>query len=382
MNQFERAQNLVSTVYADGWLIACNENSDIHSRFMLNVISHARNYIFIPATGKPTVIAVQMEAPMIQKALKQVKVEAEVIAFETTNELLMLLKNLLNNKTKIAVNFGEHFFSSNGTEYADYLRVGELNALKDIAPHAKFISAAPIIYQLRSKKTPEEIKDFKESIKATEELLSRLPDWVQIGMYERDVKARLEFEYLKIGEPSFETIVGMGPNSADPHHNTAQSNTKITKGVLLVDTGLRLHRMCSDLTWTYWVGGEPKEEFMNAYQALYTAKQESYKYIKSDAPFFLPDQKCREELQRHGYDHIKLYTHGLGHSLGFEVHDIGPRMNWKIDPNLKLETNMVYSNEPGLYWFEQWGVRLEDDLVIRETGPEILSKTPKDPLTI
>ena len=93
--------------------------------------------------------------------------------------------------------------------------------IKKLAPQTEFISAAPIIDRLRSVKSSVELKDLRNTCKATLELLETFPDWVKVGMTENEVKAKLEYEYMKLGKPSFGAIVATGAHSADPHHNTS-----------------------------------------------------------------------------------------------------------------------------------------------------------------
>ena len=199
-------------------------------------------------------------------------------------------------------------------------------------------------------------------------------------MTENEVKRELEIKYLRNGGNGFPAIVANNANAADPHHNG--SDKKIEPGVLLIDSGMKPRRMCSDITWTYWVGGEPSEAFINAYQALQYAKDKSYEAVKAGLPMNLPAIKCREALAEKGYDHEKLYFHSLGHSLGFYVHDVGGGMRAKMPDTILQQENMIITNEPGLYWVNEWGVRLEDDIVIKKDGMENLSHIPKDPLVI
>ena len=145
---------------------------------------------------------------------------------------------------------------------------------------------------------------------------------------------------------------------------------------------MQIDDMCSDITWTYWVGKKPSEEFIDAYNALYEAKIIANKYYTDETPSTLPALKCREFLAEKGYDHEKLYFHGLGHALGFEAHDVGPRVSWKAPENTKLKENMVYTNEPGLYWINKWGIRLEDDVIVGKEKCEQVTYNPKDPLLI
>ena len=378
MNKFEKASQFLQDLDAEGWLIVCNEDSDINSSFMLGVESHALHYVYVAANGQHEVIAVAMEAPMIKRSLEAKGINVKVHAYSSLSILETLLTRILK-KSRIALNFGENVLDAEGTDYADFLSVGHYESIKKLAPKTELISAAPIIYKLRSVKSPAELNDLRNTCKATMELLEDLPNWVKVGMTENEIRAKLEYEYMKIGKPSFSSIVATGPHSADPHHNT--STKKIEPGVLLIDTGLKMDEMCSDITWTYWIG-KPTEEFEKAYRALYEAKIVANGYMIDESPNYLPAVKCRESLAKEGYDHEKLFFHGLGHSLGFEAHDIGERMSWKVPKHFKLQENMVYTNEPGLYWEDKWGIRLEDDIIIGKEKCELVTQVPKDPILI
>jgi len=379
MNKFEKTQKILEEINADGWLIICDEDSDINSRYMLGVASHARNYVYVAKDGNHVVLAVEMEAPMIRNSLDKKKVKAKVISFKSTDDLITKLKEFVN-KPRIALNFGENVLSFEGSSYADYLRVGDYFSIKKLSPNTEFISSAPIIYQLRSIKSKEEQDDLRNTCKATIEILESIPNWLKIGMTEREVRAKIEYEYMKIGKPSFETIVAAGAHSADPHHNT--STKKIDKGVLLIDTGLQMKEMCSDITWTFWVGNKPPSKFLEAYQALYEAKKEANNYYLDGICNNLPSKKCRQSLAKKGYDHQKLFFHGLGHSLGFEAHDIGMRISQSVPDEFILKENMVYTNEPGLYWQGEWGIRLEDDIIIGKDKCKQVTSVPPDPILI
>ncbi|MFX1569699.1 MAG: M24 family metallopeptidase [Promethearchaeota archaeon] len=379
MNKFEKAQQILQEINADGWLIVCNEDNDIHSRYLLGVGSHALHAIFIAADGKHKVLPVVMEANMVKHSLKNKGVDAEVIPFNTVKEFVDNLK-LLTNKPIIALDIGENIFEDTSTSFADYLPVGTHLALKKIALDTEFVSAAPIIYALRSIKSTEELKDLRNVCKTTMEILETVPEFAKKGITEREIMAKLEYEYAKVGKPAFPAIVGTGKHSADPHHNT--SNEKVKPGPLLIDTGLQIDDMCSDITWTYWVEGNPSEEFMEAYTALYQSKEVANNYYIDGTLSRVPALKCRESLAELGFDHENLFFHGLGHALGFEAHDVGPRVSWKAPGNTPLKENMVYTNEPGLYWIGKWGIRLEDDVIVGKDKCEQVTSNPKDPILI
>ena len=288
MNKFEKAQSVLKEINGDGWLIICVEDSDINSRFMLGVASHARHYVYVGADGKHKVISVEMEAPMIARSLKNKGINAEVISYNSASQLTNLLSSLVN-KPRIALNIGEDILSPESTAFADQIRAGDYFSVKKLAPKTEFISAAPIIERLRSVKSSEELEDLRNVCKATLELLEQIPDWIKVGMTENEVKAKLEYEYMKLGKPSFPAIVGTGAHSADPHHNTSMK--KIESGVLLIDTGLQIFEMCSDITWTFWVGGKPEEEFVTAYKALFESKEIAHEFFTDGTPNNLPAKK-------------------------------------------------------------------------------------------
>ncbi len=379
MNLFNKAKITLENLKADGWLISCVEGNDINSQFLLNIQVHIRHYIFISKDGNHLIITCPMERPMVQKALKRLNIDAEVTTYNSYREIPEILAKLIDNKT-IALNFGENLFTSSSTEYAEFITAGEIAELKKIAPNTNFISSAPIIFELRSIKTQDDINDISEAIKINLEILEDIPNWVKIGMTENEVKKKLESKYLEFGELSFPAIVGNNENSADPHHNG--SNKKIEKGVLLIDSGMKPNRMCTDITWTYWIGGNPTEDFLNVYHTLYEAKQYSYQFIKADNPANMTAIELREYIKKKGYDHEKYFIHSLGHPIGYVVHDIGVGFSSKSSDDLLLKEGMIISHEPGLYWQDKWGVRLEDDILVEKNKAKILTYCPKDPMLI
>ena len=157
---------------------------------------------------------------------------------------------------------------------------------------------------------------------------------------------------------------------------------KIETGPLLIDTGLQIDEMCSDITWTFWVGNNPTEDFVRAYKVLYESKEVANKYMVDGEKCNVPAIKCREYLRENGYDDVKLFFHGFGHSLGFVAHDIGYGIGANRPDEFTLRENMVYTNEPGLYWRGEWGVRLEDDIIIKKDNSEKITYVPEVPLLI
>lgn len=377
---FDRAAAVLRRLGIDAWIIACNEGSDIHSPYMLGVKSHARHFIRVDSRGKHAILATEMEAGMIRQAMARRGEPVDVIPYVTGEEMLGHVRRLLAGPV-IAANYAEDPLERS-TGFADHVKAGELANLRKLAPAGtSLVSAAGLIFELRSRKTTAELAAHREAVRITMEILEGLPGWVTAGMTEKEVAARIDHEFSRLGEVAFDTIVATGAHSADPHHNS--STAKIKPGPLLVDAGMRLdHACCSDLTWTYWLGGEPDPDFVAAYTALRRAKDVATGFMRAGVETRVPDMKCREALAEDGYDHERLYIHGLGHAIGYEVHDVGSRVSWRAPAGHVFVEDTIYSNEPGLYWEGKWGIRLEDDVIITSGGCDQVSRVPGDPLVI
>ena len=125
-----------------------------------------------------------------------------------------------------------------------------------------------------------------------------------------------------------------------------------------------------------------EDSIIRADEALYEAKKVANQYYVDGTKNNIPAIKCRECLAEFGYDHEKLFFHGLGHSLGFEAHDVGMRISHLVPDIFILKENMVYTNEPGLYWQGEWGIRLEDDVIIGKSKCEQVTNVPIEPVLI
>ena len=91
-------------------------------------------------------------------------------------------------------------------------------------------------------------------------MFKQVPSWKKhILVPQRLLKAKIEYEFMKLGKPAFESIIANNANAANPHYNTGPK--KIEPGVLLIDLGLKTTNICSDLTWTYWVRRKPTENY-------------------------------------------------------------------------------------------------------------------------
>ncbi|HZE13739.1 MAG TPA: M24 family metallopeptidase, partial [Chthoniobacterales bacterium] len=187
----------------------------------------------------------------------------------------------------------------------------------------------------------------------------------------------LEFAARQAGveQMAFSTIIASGKRSALPHGRASNAPIE-AQGFVVCDFGVILAGYCSDMTRTVHVG-RPQNEAKSAYAAVKEAQHAALDVVKPGATAGEVDSAARKLLYNHGLG--KFFTHSTGHGLGLEIHEAP-----KIAAAQKevLRPGMVITVEPGVYLPGKWGIRIEDTVVVTETGCEILTSCPKDLLTL
>ncbi len=374
--KIERIQKILRNRNIDAWLIFSYEGSDIHSEYVLEKHTTAPTLTLIKQHGKPVVIAVGMEAIMLNNEIFSIKPysNGEEMGKITKEEL-----SQLNKGDTIAMNYMEQDDVMQNLSF-DILGHGTLNFLKNINPDLNIISARDLIFEVRSVKTKREIENHKIAADLAEELMENVVEpKIKPGVTEKEIKALVEYECNKRGGISFEAIVASGENSAIPHHHSGDKKIK-SEEVLLIDYGVSYNFSNSDITHTYWVGSNPPEKVLNAYEAVHEAKQAAYKMIKAGVLSSDVENAVRETMKEYGFDPEKYFIHSTGHPLGIQTHDIGVGIYRasKKRPSKPLIENSIVTVEPGLYFPGEFGIRLEDDIVVTKDGYIQLSSTPKE----
>ncbi|MFA6583087.1 MAG: M24 family metallopeptidase, partial [Elusimicrobiaceae bacterium] len=193
---------------------------------------------------------------------------------------------------------------------------------------------------------------------------------IKPGMTELQVKNKLESVMADFGAsgPSFDIIVGVGPNAAKPHHVTSLAKVKNNEA-LLIDFGCVLDNYCSDITRTYFVGNQPTEEFKEVYDIVERAQKAGVKAVREGVLTGAVDKVCRDIITEAGYG--DRFIHTTGHGIGIEIHET-PRL--KVGGIDILHENMAVTVEPGIYLPGKFGVRIEDTVLVTKKGCEILTK--------
>ncbi|MBN1376867.1 M24 family metallopeptidase [Candidatus Woesearchaeota archaeon] len=190
---------------------------------------------------------------------------------------------------------------------------------------------------------------------------------------EKDIVKFLEDQYKKHNvKKAFKPIVASKESSADPHY--MKYNSELKKGFLMIDFGVIYKGFCSDMTRMFYIG-EPKQQHIKLYNDIKEVHENTIKAIKPNMNIDSLCKKFRELLNKKDPDYIKHLKHSLGHGLGKKVHQ-KPKIT--LYGKGRLKPGMVFTIEPGLYWENKYGIRIEDDIYMNEKGYEVLTKSSRN----
>jgi Xaa-Pro dipeptidase len=249
----------------------------------------------------------------------------------------------------------------------------ELNLLQPALPKATFEDGESLLADLRMQKDVTEVEAMRKAARiAQESLVATLPK-VRIGATEREIAAELTMQLFRAGsDPAlpFTPIVSGGPNSANPH--AMPSDRALAPGDLLViDWGATYQGYYSDITRTFALGSlEP--EFSRITGLVLEANAAGRAACKPGASASSIDHAARSIIEAGGYG--EQFRHRTGHGLGLEVHE-EPYI--RADNLQSLLPGMTFTVEPGIYLAGRGGVRIEDDVVITDSGCESLTDLPR-----
>ncbi len=237
--------------------------------------------------------------------------------------------------------------------------------------------AQAILRTLRASKTEEEIQSMIRAQRISEKALEEVLPLIRPGMTEREVMAELVYHMLRNGSEgnSFDPIVVTGKNTSLPHG--VPGDTVIQNGdFVTMDFGSLVDGYCSDMTRTVAVG-YATEEMQNVYHTVLRAQLAGIAAARSGIPGKVIDEAARAVIREAGYG--AYFGHGFGHSLGLDIHE--PPVAGPTGEALMAENDLC-SAEPGIYIPGKFGVRIEDVMILRMDGAEVITKAPKDELIV
>lgn len=256
---------------------------------------------------------------------------------------------------------------------SQHLTVAQYEEWRKVTEEVEWVPTKEMVEKIRMVKSPREVEAIRKAVSLADEAFTHICRHIRPGMTEREVAWELEAYMRTHGAEklSFDIIIASGPNGALPHAKA--SDRVIREGEpIVMDLGCVVDGYCSDLTRTI-VLGEPDERFREIYEVVLRAQLEAEKGIKAGVTGKEADAIARRIIEDAGYG--EQFGHGLGHGVGLAVHEKPTASRLSEDT---LEAGCVLTVEPGIYISGWGGVRIEDMVLVKEDGVEVLTQAPKE----
>lgn len=230
-----------------------------------------------------------------------------------------------------------------------------------------------LLEKLRLIKTGEEIEFLKEAARLADEIMDETVKYLKPGIREYEIKERIKRSVRELGADgvSFEPIVASGPNSSKPHYNKGQRTIQ-KKDIIILDLGCKYKGYCSDISRTIFIGGISSKE-KEVYSIVKGANSAAEKIVKPGITAEEVDQKARDIIEDKGFG--DYFLNRTGHGIGISVHE-APFI--KTGNKIELQKGMAFSIEPGIYLPGEFGIRIEDIVVVTDKGREVLNSYAKE----
>lgn len=255
--------------------------------------------------------------------------------------------------------------------YEGVLSCERFGSWKETFSSAEFVNVSTAIDDLRNIKSPAEQRCLRAAIRATDAVFAAVRSQLTPGMTEWDVRnlIRRGADFCGQGE-AFDSIVCAGKNAAECHHHPDE--TRLCEKVpVLIDMGVLKDYYCSDMTRSFCLGKAPAE-YRDIYKIVLEANRKAIHAIRPGRKCSDIDAIARKPIEKAGYG--KNFGHGLGHSLGLEIHEA---IRFSATSHTVLKAGMLMTVEPGIYLPGRFGVRIEDVVLVTRNGCEVLTQSAK-----
>jgi Xaa-Pro aminopeptidase len=296
-----------------------------------------------------------------EEILRGVDGYAEFLVYKNEKERNEILKQELSRYRSIGISFDT-------TSHSLYL------SLRDLLEGTELMDVSGAFRQARMIKSADEIQMIRKACDIASSVAGEFPRFLRQGVTERELAAEVDYLMKKQGArgPAFETIVSFSPNNSKPHYCGSDVPLRSGDSVLL-DFGADYEGYASDITRTF-LTGKPGKGLRHCYETVLEAQRTAFGLI-SDGQSTEQVEKAVKEFIDRFEEYRGRFIHGLGHSIGLNVHDNsypGPEFGKRF-----LE-NMVLTVEPGIYLPGRFGIRIEDDILVQKGGCEVLTTASKE----
>ncbi|MGW7003043.1 M24 family metallopeptidase [Streptomyces sp. NPDC054933] len=312
-----------------------------------------------PSDGDPVLVV-----PALEKAAAEASpvggLGIEIIGWAETDDPYALVADRLPAGSKrIAVD--------------NHMWAEKVLAFRAALPHTEQSLAGDVLRELRMRKSPAEVAALRRAGAAIDRVHRRIGEWLRPGRTEREAARDIADAIIEAGHATCDfVIVAAGPDGASPHHEVSDRVIRPGDPVVVDIGGTTADGYCSDSTRTYAVG-EPHPDFRELYEVLQRAQQAQTEAVRPGLTAQELDAIGRDIIEGAGYG--EHFLHRTGHGIGLETHEEPYIVAGSERP---LEPGMAFSIEPGIYLPGRFGARIEDIVVVTETGGERLNVTGRD----
>ena len=241
----------------------------------------------------------------------------------------------------------------------------------------KIVPSQPLsdrLIALRSVKRKDEVESISSAQRIAEKAFLDILNFIKVGVTEKEIAALLEYKMKSYGAEglAFDTIAVSGKNSSLPHG--VPTDKRVEAGdFITMDFGATVNGYCSDMTRTVAVGFAT-DKMRKVYETVLAAQEKVIKTVKAGIICSDADAAARDIIKNAGYG--EYFNHSTGHGVGLEIHEM-PRLAQKVD-TVTLRAGQIVTDEPGIYIPGEFGVRIEDMLLVQKNGCKNLTNSPKD----
>ncbi len=319
-------------------------------------LSERLNLLIIRQEGTPDLVVPVLESFLATSCEPNVTLRR----WQETESPSELAASLIGDTTGVTLGVSDQLWST------------FLLKLQKAMPEGDWTTGQPILAHLRVTKDQSELDNLFEVARLTDEAWHEFVESGQIsGLTETQAMERLSGMMEKRGLGRSFGICASGPNAASPHHHTGDRVIQQGDSVIF-DWGGTLNGYHSDVTRTVFVG-TPTDEYRKVYATVKEANQAALDAVKPGAACEDIDKAARDVITKAGYG--EAFLHRVGHGLGMDVHEEPYLVGGNKTP---LEVGMVFSDEPGIYLAGNLGVRIEDSVVVTETGGKRLNEASRE----
>jgi len=309
--------------------------------------------------GNIDIITTELESESAKKA------DANIIIYKDIESYKKYLKKCMSSVKNVGLNY-------NGISLKNFLN------LNKIFPDIIFNDISKSLMKTRLVKDEIEIDLIKKACNISDKVTKEIPNLLNDNIYEFELAAEINYLMQKHGadKAAFDTISSFGKNTAEPHYS--HGDTKLKKNdFVLCDFGACFKRYNSDITRTFIFGNASKYQ-KNMYKTVFEANKIGLDMTKAGLKASEVHKAVHSFIEKTEFK--GKFIHSTGHSLGLSVHDSDERIT--NNSQLILKENMVFTIEPGVYIPGFGGVRIEDDVLVKKNGVEILTKSSRNLIEI